>query len=237
MKAIKRFEKLDFFITLLPILQNYISQQEYNKIVTKPTKFERYNIDILLSANNITECLDQIHYSIEMLSGFKTKRGSLMNRHDYIVFILENFYLRITSIFDRILRFSNIVFEIGLPEKECKESTIIKNDKIKDTPLYAVLKKLNAFIDKYRYPRNKIAHSESYNEKELADIQGFYIAIEFGNDQDLEQYKGFYKRIADKYVVEKKNELNQITDELEKFLIDFFNEITPYVNSNGLKYK
>jgi hypothetical protein len=237
MKAIKRFEKLDFFITLLPILQNYISQQEYNKIVTKPTKFERYNIDILLSANNITECLDQIHYSIEMLSGFKTKRSSLMNRHDYIVFILENFYLRITSIFDRILRFSNTVFEIGLPEKECKESTIIKNDKIKDTPLYEVLKRLNTFIDKYRFPRNKIAHSESYNEKELADIQGFYIAIESGNDHDLERYKGFYKRIADKYVVEKKNELNQITDELEKFLIDFFNEITPYVNSNGLKYK
>lgn len=237
MKAIKRFEKLDFFKTLLPILQNYISQQEHDKIVTKPTRFERYNIEVLLSANNITECLDQIHFSIEMLSGFKTKRGSLMNRHDYIVFILENFYLRITSIFDRVLRFSNIVFEIGLPEKECKESTIIKNDKIKDTPLYAILRKLNTFIDKYRYPRNKIAHSESYNEKKLEDIQGFYIVIESGNDKDLERYKNFYKRIADEYVVEKKNELSQITNELEKLLVDFFKEITPYVDANGLKYK
>ena len=85
--------------------------------------------DILLYASNITECLDQINYTIDLLSGYKSKKDSTMNRYDYIVFILENFYLRITSIFDRILRFTNVVFEIGLPEKECKASTIIKNDK------------------------------------------------------------------------------------------------------------
>jgi len=58
-------------MTLLPILQNYISQQKYNKIVNKPTRYEKYNIDVSPSANNIIECLDQINYSIEMLYGFK----------------------------------------------------------------------------------------------------------------------------------------------------------------------
>lgn len=237
MKAIKRFEKLDLFKTLLPILQNFISQQEYDKIVTKPTRFERYNIDVLLSANNIIECLDQIHYSIEMLSGFKRKRDSVMNRHDYIVFMLENFYLRITSIFDRILRFSNVVLEIGLPEKECKKSTIIKNDKIQGTTLYSVLKKLNNFIDKYRNPRNKIAHSESFSEKGLTDIQGYYILLDSENHQDIERYKTFFKLETDEYVVNKMKELMEITNDLEKLLIDFFNEIAPFVDTIGQRYK
>lgn len=236
MKAIKRFEKHDFFKTLWPILQNYI-QKEHDKIVTKPTRFEKYNIDVLLSASNILECLDQINYSIEMLSGFKRKHDSEMNRHDYIVFILENFYLRITSIFDRILRFSNVVLEIGLPEKECKESTIIKNDKIKGTKLYSVLKKLNTFIDKYRYPRNKIAHSESFSEKRLTDIQGYYILLDSENTQDIERYRTFFKLEADEYVVNKKKELVQITNDLEKLLIDFFNEVRPFVDTIGQRYK
>ena len=237
MKAINRFKELDLFNTLFAIVQGYMSKQEFNKILSEPSRYEQYNIDVLLSANNIIECLDQIHYTIEMLSGFKTKRGSLMNRHDYIVFILENFYLRITSIFDRTLRFLNIVFEIGLPEKECKESTIIQNDKIKYTPMYVELKKLNALIHQYRFPRNKIAHSEAYNEKRLEDIQQFYIVIESGSDKSLERYKYFYKRIADEYVVEKRNELNKITEEIEKLLVNFFNGITPYVKINGLKYE
>jgi hypothetical protein len=237
MKAIKRFEKLDFFKTLLPILQNYMSQQEYDKNFTRHTRYERYNIDVLLSANSIIDCLDQINYSIEMLSGFKRKRDSVMNRHDYIVFILENFYLRITSIFDRILRFSNVALEIGLLEKECKESTIIKNDKIKGTNLYSVLIKLNTFIDKYRYSRNKIAHSESFSEKGLIDIQVYYIFLDSENHQDIEQYKTFFKLETDEYVVNKKKELMEITNDLEELLIDFFNEITPFVDTIGQRYK
>ncbi|MDZ7764262.1 MAG: hypothetical protein U5K00_07510 [Melioribacteraceae bacterium] len=101
MRTINRFEDLDFFKTLMPILQNYISHQEFDKIITEQTKFEKYNIDILLSAMNITECLDQINYTIDMLSGYKSNKESIMNRNEYIVFILENFYLRITSIFDK----------------------------------------------------------------------------------------------------------------------------------------
>ncbi|HOI33014.1 MAG TPA: Cthe_2314 family HEPN domain-containing protein [Bacteroidales bacterium] len=237
MRTLNRFEDLDFFKLLLPIMQNYISHQEFDKIITKQTIFEKYNIDVLLSASNITECLDQINHSIDMLSGYKSKKNSVMNRHDYIVFILENFYLRITSIFDRVLRFTNVVFEIGLPEKECKESTIIKNDKIKGTTLSSSMKKLDKYIEKYRYSRNRIAHSESYNEKRLADIQGFYIALESENNKDLERYKFFYKRIADEFVQEKKSELKNVADELEILLREFFDEITPYIKKIGEKYK
>ena len=84
MRTINRFEDLDFFKTLMPILQNYISHQEFDKIVTKQNKFEKYNIDILLSASNITECLDQINYTIDLLSGYKNKKDSTMNMENTV---------------------------------------------------------------------------------------------------------------------------------------------------------
>ncbi len=236
MKTLNRFEDLDFFKFLLPIMRNYLSQQEIGKIFTKQTSFEKYNIDVLLSASNITECLDQINYSIEMLSGYKIKKRSSMNRHDYIVFILENFYLRITSIFDRVLRFTNVVFEIGLPEKECKESTIIQNDKIKGTTLSTSMKNIDKFVQKYRCIRNKIAHSNSYYEKELDDIQGFYIVLDFDNDKELEKYKFFYKRITDEFVQNKKIEFKKVSDEIELLIRVFFKEITPHIKKIGQKY-
>ncbi|WP_431164838.1 Cthe_2314 family HEPN domain-containing protein [Tenacibaculum halocynthiae] len=236
MRAIDRFNKLDFFRTTLPIMQNYISHQEFDRIITKQTAFEEYNISILLSASNITECLDQINHSIDMLSGYRNKKQSTMNRHDYIVFILENFYLRVTSTFDRMLRLTNIIFEIGLPEKECKVSTIVKNKKIKSTPLAIALKNLNSYVDKFRYSRNKIAHSETYSESRLRDIQGFYIALDDGKNKDIEKYKNFYRTITNEYVAEKKSELRQISNEIEILLERCFEELGPYVIAIGKNY-
>lgn len=237
MKSINRFKKLGLFKILLPILRGYFSRQEYDKMVTQPTKFERYNIDVLLSAYKIIDCLDQIYFSIEMLSGFKSKSNSVMNQHDYIVFMLENFYLRITSAFDRILRFTNVVFEIGLPEKECKESKIIKNDKIKETSLCNILTKLNTYINKYKNSRNKIAHSESYSDKDLIEIEGYFLLLESDNQKDIEDYKPYFKRVTDEYVGNKKKELMEYANEFEELLKKFFDDTVPYVDTIGQRYQ
>jgi len=158
MELEKRFKNHDFFKTTISICSEYNKRLKVNGENEELTNFEIYNFRILFSADNILVCLDQLFYSIEMLSGFKRKPNSEMNRHAYIVFMLENFYIRISSIFDRVLRFTNVVFELGLEEQNCTLQKIKNNDKIKDTPIYSILENLNTFIKKYRDLRNVIAH-------------------------------------------------------------------------------
>lgn len=96
--------------SLISILHDYISRLQTRKTVSSTTPKEKYAYDILLSTTNIIDCLEQLHFTIEMLSGYRKRKNTKMNRHDYIVFMIENFYLRIISIHDRTLRFTNLIF-------------------------------------------------------------------------------------------------------------------------------
>src|SRR5215210_1102747 len=96
------------------------------------TKRESYAIETFLSIGSIVSCVDQLHFSIEMLSGYRSRSmPGKMNRYDYIVFGIENYFLRTTSVFDRCLRLANVIFQLGLPERQCSQETIIKNSHLK----------------------------------------------------------------------------------------------------------
>jgi hypothetical protein len=74
------------------------------------TPKESYAIDVVMSISNVISCLDQLYHSIDMLAGYR-QANSKMNRYDYIVFGIENYYLRLTSVFDRCLRLTNIILD------------------------------------------------------------------------------------------------------------------------------
>lgn len=226
------FDKHRIITILMPTVTNFISRQKPDKIISPPSKEESKVIDIFLGVNKITECLDQINFSIEMLSGYRKKENNKMNRHDYIVFMIENFYLRITSIFDRVMRFSNLVFEIGLPERECRESTIIKNNKIRGTDVEVALKEINKFVSNFRPIRNEVAHADTFQDNELSPIRDFYFLIEQDDSDNLEKYKNIYKVRADKYIIDKKKELTESAEQIKKLTSNFFDSIAPFVELN-----
>lgn len=223
------FEKHKIMSLLMPTVTGFISRQTPQKIISPPSEKEHKIIDIFLGANKITESLKQIDFAIEMLSGYRKSVNKKMNRHDYIVFMIENFYLRITSIFDRALRFSNLVFEIGIPERECRESTIIKNDKIKGTSVEIALKEINKFTSNYNQIRNQIAHNETFKDKELFPIRDFLFLTETVNSPELEKFKYIYKTMTDNYIADKKKELKKSSEEIKKLTSDFFDSIVPFI--------
>ena len=234
MRTIDKYKENRLFSITLPKLREHILTQKNQQNRTVPTKEEQYLIDVAISAFNITECLDQVYFSIEMLSGFRKRKGFFMTRHDYIVFMVENFYLRLTSIFDRALRLTNLALDIGLPNRECRESTIIKNSKIKGSDIESTLKEINKIMSDFRKTRNQIAHSEAYSEKELIYIQGFYLTIDV---PEMSKYKSLMKRETDNYIKVKKDELGRVTENLEKIVGEFFESLSPIIESKAESYK
>lgn len=233
MRTTTKLENHQLYRYLIPISVKFISRQTPTEIISKPTIEELYIIDILHSTSKINECIDQIYFSIEMISGFRKRKNLTMNRHDHIVYMVENFYLRITSIFDRALRFCNSVFELGIPEKECRESTIIKNKKIIGTPIELSLRKLKKQIDKFRPIRNKVAHSETFRDEKLDTIESFYYLMELEDTEDIKKFGNVYKTDTDRYVKMKKQELREFAEEIDKIIVELYDSITPTVESRS----
>lgn len=222
---------------LIPIIKDYLIKQTLGKIEVPGSKRENKAIEILLEVHKITECLDQINFTIEMLSGFRKKKNSIMNRHDYIVFMSENFYLRISSIFDRVLRFANLVFEIGLPERECRESTIIKNQKIQGTKVETVLKNINKFIEEYKPIRNKVAHAESFSDPKLISVNAFHCVNDWDDSSELEKYRNYIKVRTDNYVTQRKEELSKSAEQIKGLVAELFDAMTPIIILNLKQYE
>jgi len=231
-----QFDKHEFIEALMLILHEFLLRNKPNAIRSSPTEKEKRAMNILFSANNIIECIDQINFTIEMLSGFRKRDKGLMNRHDYVIFMIENFYLRITSILDRALRFTNLVFEIGLQDRECRVSEIIKDHQIRGTQLKILIEKLNKFTEEYRNERNQVAHSERFKDDLLTDIEGFYILQDIDESKEFNGFNNFFKNRADRYIAEKKIEFKEIAMKIENLIHEFFDVISPFVKSNLDKY-
>jgi hypothetical protein len=197
------------------------------------TEEESYASEVFISIENIISCIDQLYFSVGMLSGYRASTTpNQMNRHDYIVFGIENYYLRLTSVYDRCLRLTNSIYYFGLPERQCNNNTIVKNSHIKGTQIAIALKELDKFSDPFRYHRNTIAHNKSYSEKVLHDLYLPYLLSE--NDEIYEQIHHLNKTKINRFVAEKKSEYRESVNNIEKLVNTYFDVVSPAF-SNKLK--
>ena len=188
------------------------------------SKREHYAIETLSSISNVIICLDQLYFSVDMLSGYSEhKTHKSMNRYDYILYNVENFYLRLTSIYDRCLRLTNVVYQLGLPERQCNYYTVVKNDHLKNTKIAEDLKSLDKFSEQFRFHRNLIAHNATYSEEDLDRLGPMFYVVE--TDDDLKRYRHFLKIKTDNYIAKKKDEFNNYIYNVEDLVDSFFNSI------------
>ncbi|MGO3876263.1 Cthe_2314 family HEPN domain-containing protein [Psychrobacter celer] len=204
-------------------------------IAVAPSLLEQYTLDCFKAVKNITNCIEQLHFSIELLSGYRASTSpSSMNRHDHIVFAIENYYLRITSVYDRCLRLINILYNLGLPERDCKNSTIVKNIHVKGSNIEKSLKALDKFTNNFRQFRNSVAHNETYSEDDKLNIIASYYFLEDQGATEIIKFKHLYKTETDNYIRDKKTEFKGHLTELERLIIDFLDAVnTKYLAMNS----
>ncbi|MFA5479851.1 MAG: Cthe_2314 family HEPN domain-containing protein [Candidatus Muiribacteriota bacterium] len=186
---------------------------------------ERYGIEVLVGIGNIISCLDQLYFSIDMLPGYNKKNlPEKMNRYDYVVYGVENYYLRFTSVYDRCLRLVNIVFRLGLPERQCKNDTIIKNTHIQNKSIFKSLTKLDKFTSNFRFLRNTISHNKTYSEKCLDEIGSYYYLLEV-EDDIAKRFHKYLNLEMNKNVINKKEQFKEHLVKLETLVEIFFDSL------------
>lgn len=202
------------------------------------TRREKYAIETFMSVSNIVSCIDQLHFSIGMLSGYRADSApEKMNRVDYIVFGIENYYLRLTSVFDRCLRLANVIYQLGLPEQACNNDSIIKNNHVKGTPAAKTLKELDNFTSPFRFHRNIVAHHGTYFDNDINHLGSYYCLAD--GDDGFGRYRHLYKNRTDDFVVEKKTEFKAGLVKLENLVESYFDDVVVAFESRlaGILYE
>lgn len=223
-----RIENHTFHQTAGESVRPYVLKIKRGEPQPEPSKSEQYRVDVFLSSGNVVNCIEQLHFCVGMLTGFRAPRvPKNMTRHDYIVFGIENYYLRVTSVYDRCLRLVNALYELGIPERSCNDQTITKNLHVRSTPVEASLKELNKFTEHFRPHRNSVTHHATYRDDVLDRLGRYYAYLHNPQTLPEERFKHICKTLTDKYVSDRQDEFQQKLHELEKLVETLFDALQP----------
>lgn len=200
---------------------------------------EDYARRALISAGELLAVCDQMSYAVEFLSGFRSRKmraGEVITRHDYIVYHLENHLIRIGSVLDRALLLVNLIFRLGVAERECRLPVIADNEHVAPTPSAEALRSIQKIVSPYQAQRNLIIHRRQLSVESMKSIEFFSalqksLPIEFV-DTEIQFFYSFAKTQTDKFIADKRPELLAINDEVFAGVRDLLAALEPIFDLN-----
>ncbi|GGA64534.1 hypothetical protein GCM10008015_01770 [Flavobacterium palustre] len=174
----------------------------------------------------------QLERAVKLLSNFRDDNKNEIGRGYHLSYNIENYFIRLDSLYDRILQLVNAIFNFGFDDSKVKKDKVLK--KISEVDGYSELMnslyELNNVLKKYSdEKRNIIVHRYSYFDKELDMIEMFYDPIYskiiLQNTDNVENFKQIRKERLSFYLRKKKKEFNEINEECFEKLFLILNEI------------
>ena len=176
--------------------------------------------------HTLTWC-KQLYLSIEFLSNYDYSKKIESNRADHLIYNLENYLIRLNSVYDRILQVVNAVFHLCVNEECVSHSVIVSNYKVQhNLEIQNSIKKIKKFLKDYAQTRYTLIHKHSWQDLKLRKIELFYLNDLVDPQKSDEWKKGFKQyraRFLGDYISEKKTEFKEINTQLANLINDLFN--------------
>jgi hypothetical protein len=201
-------------------------------------------VEIMYPIFEILSKLEDLNCSLYFIKHYpinKTLRRDI-TREKYIIYHLEHYFISQISLFDRLLHFCNMIYEIGLDDRHVTYDIIKNNSKV-GNDYKITLKKLYNNLEKseVRILQNKIKHKEKLRDKEMEEASFFEMAsIAAGsnkNEEDEELLQKATSRAYKRYLIMKNEKMIEEMKALEGFVMDLFDVAYPIIEGKYKKYK
>lgn len=182
--------------------------------------------------------VEQLHHAVHFLVAFnydsKVTQGGV-NRFHHLIYNIENYLVRLQSVYDRLLQLTNIVFHICMSDELVNHSLIVSNLRVSRTKVPKLLKTVRRTIEPLATARNDIIHKHSYTDHDLQRLELFYMHKEatWGADQKLpfKSLKHLRSQLMKKATTSKRTEFAALNASLLAALDPLFTELlAQYIN-------
>lgn len=178
-----------------------------------------YEYEIFTLTITLVEALERLGEVCEFLQEFPCpetyeKRG--ITRDKWIEYHYANYVSNVVSLYDIALILTNSVFRLGIPARECRNSTILHNRWVTETPVEVALNALNTRVRSYREPRNLHLHRGQLPVLGQIDaLKTFSFLQRAGKPQaDPKLINSAYASVAQGIVYELRQEIGNIQSEI-----------------------
>jgi hypothetical protein len=177
-------------------------------------------------AHALTWC-NQLDLAIKFLSNYEYGKETGTNRADHLIYNVENYLIRLNSVYDRMLHLVNAAFHLCIHDEHVGHQVIVTNIHVTHRAAVPIsLKRIKKFLSKYEQARHSIIHRTSLLDKKLRRIEMFYLPGLPGNDAQFgNAIKALRTRYLKEYFAEKKLEFSTVNKDLSLLIVLLFEHL------------
>jgi hypothetical protein len=192
----------------------------------------------------IIGCMGRLEDSLVFIQDFpkpKSFEKKGINHFSWLDHHYSSFVVTYVSLFDISLLLTNTIFQLGIPEEECKPNIIKENDWVKHTPVRSNLIELEKITSVYKKPRNLFVHRgeipdiRSKNGSEILELLIIYQQVRREMDPILsdDQFENLFRFESKKLTLRLDDDLIKAQNSIS-FLFD---SLLPIYEDGKEKYK
>ncbi|KQW13886.1 MULTISPECIES: Cthe_2314 family HEPN domain-containing protein [unclassified Rhizobacter] len=196
-----------------------------------------YVLRVGFSLSHAASWIEQLHHAVHFMTDFrygKKASSAGVTRSHHLLYNIENYLIRMVSVYDRCLQLANAVFHLCISDEHVNHSAIVSNLHVSRTDVPKLLKAVRKPIKDQEQERHKLIHRHSQDDPELRRIQLLYMHTKetWGDDRKL-PYEGLVHvrgQLVKKFTAQRTKEYAEINREL-------LSAIGPYLDGLLTEYR
>ncbi len=145
-----------------------------------PSRAEYYSLMVGTTLAHVLSICQQLEQSILYFTSFsptrKMERAGI-TRQAHLLYCVENYIIRTQSLYDRVLKLVDAVFEIYNPSRRISHELIVGNMHVRRSAVADALKAMKKVLDPYRYDRNAIVHERQFLEDDIRMLEALTLLL------------------------------------------------------------
>jgi hypothetical protein len=146
--------------------------------LTSVDELQFYVMRVGFSLSHTLGWVEQLHQAVHFMTDFgygKKAQDLGIKRPAHLLYNIENYLIRLQSVYDRCLQLTNAVFHICISDELVGHSLIVSNLHVSRTPVPKLLKAVKKAIDDYAQDRHQLIHRHSHMDPDLRKIELLYM--------------------------------------------------------------
>lgn len=122
--------------------------------------------------------LEQLHHAVHFMADFKYGKKADeagVKKSHHLLYNVENYLIRIVSVYDRCLQLANSVFHLCMSDELVNHGAIVSNLHVARTDVPKRLRAVRKAIKDEEQERHRLIHRHSHMDPELRRIELFYM--------------------------------------------------------------